>query len=238
MNAFEGKTAIVTGAGRGIGEAAARLLVERGARVVIASRSYEELEAVRRSLGEDRVLAVPTDVADGKQVEALFDKTEKAFGAVDLLVNNAGTITVASVADTTLEAWNAMVDVNLRGTFLCAREMFRRAKDTKKPKAIVNVSSLAGIRGVEKFPGMSAYAATKHGVIGLTEVFAVEGRPLSIRVNAVAPGAVDTKMLHDAAPFLKTSTKPEDVAKTILFLLDEEQSAKVTGAVVEIHSNE
>ena len=210
---------------------------ERGARVVIASRSREELEHVASSIGTGNTLAVPTDVSDEKQVLALFEKAQSRFGGVDLLVNNAGTISVAPISELTLDQWDAMIDVNLRGTFLCSREMFRRAKAGER-KSIVNISSLAGIRGVEKFPGMSAYAAAKHGVIGLTEILALEGREKNIRVNAVAPGAVDTKMLRDAAPFLKTSTKPEDVAKTILFLLDESQAAKVNGAVVEIYSNE
>lgn len=234
MNAFEGKIAIITGGGRGIGESTARSLVARGARVVIASRSEAELKAVADSLGKDSSLAVPTDVGDENQIIALFKKAESHFGPVDFLVNNAGVARVSSIAETSLEDWDVTLDVNLRGTFLCARELFRRGRKA----AIVNVSSLAGIKGVTKFPGMGAYAASKFGVIGLTEILALEGRSLGIRANAIAPGAVDTKMLRDAAPFLKTSTKPEDIANSIVFLLDDEQSAKLTGAVIEVYSNE
>ncbi|MBZ0256358.1 SDR family oxidoreductase, partial [bacterium] len=102
---------------------------------------------------------------------------------------------------------------------------------------IVHISSLAGIRGTEKFPGMSAYVVSKHGVIGLTESLSVEGRPYGIRVNCVAPGAVDTQMLREAAPQFKTETEPADIAQAILYLSDPVQAASVTGAVIEVHSN-
>lgn len=238
MKALNNKIAIVTGGGRGIGEATARLFVSEGARVVIASRNLTELEAVCMALGKDRCLAVPTDVGDEAQVVRLFEESERCFGRPDLLVNNAGVMRLAPIADLSAEDWDHVMAVNLRGSFLCAREFFRLVKSGGRGGSIVNVSSLAGIRGVEKFPGTSAYAASKHGVVGLTEVLAVEGRPLGIRVNCVAPGAVDTKMLREGAPLLKTSTGPEDIARAILFLSDDGQSRKVTGAVIEIHSNE
>jgi NAD(P)-dependent dehydrogenase (short-subunit alcohol dehydrogenase family) len=168
----------------------------------------------------------------------LFAETKRKFGNIDILVNNAGVIRVRPIQEMTVDDWDAGLAVNLRGSFLCAREAFRVMKETGRGGSIVNMSSLAGIRGVEKFPGTSAYAASKHGVVGLTEVLAVEGRGVGIRVNCVAPGAVDTRMLREGAPLLKTSTSPEDVARTILFLSDERQSRKVTGAVIEIHSNE
>lgn len=232
------KVVVVTGAGRGIGEATARLFAAEGARVVIASRSAGDLERVKATIGTDRVLAVVTDVSDEAQVFRLFEETEKKMGPVDVLVNNAGILRVAEVVSMTAEDWDDVIAVNLKGSFLCAREAFRRMKSSGRGGSIVNVSSLSGIRGVEKFPGYAAYVASKHGVVGLTEVLAVEGRPLGIRVNCVAPGAVDTEMLHRAAPGLKTSTRPEDIARTVLYLADDKASPKVTGAVIEIHSNE
>ena len=99
------------------------------------------------------------------------------------------------------------------------------------------MSSLGGVHGTEKFPGFAAYTVSKFGVIGLTETLAVEGRPHDIRVNCVAPGAVETAMKKEAAPFLRTRTTPEDVARVIRFLCDDEESGALTGAIVEIHSN-
>jgi NAD(P)-dependent dehydrogenase (short-subunit alcohol dehydrogenase family) len=103
---------------------------------------------------------------------------------------------------------------------------------------LVNLTSLSGVRGPEKFPGSSAYVVSKYGVLGLSEILAVEGRPHGIRVNSIAPGAVDTVMLQKAAPFLKTTTTPDDIARTILFLADNAQSGHITGANLEIFSNE
>jgi NAD(P)-dependent dehydrogenase (short-subunit alcohol dehydrogenase family) len=238
MGRLDNKIAIVTGGGRGIGAATARLFVEEGAKVVIAARSVDELRSVCSDTCSDRILGVPADVSDESQVGVLFAETKRKFGNIDILVNNAGVIRVRPIQEMTIDDWDAVLAVNLRGSFLCAREAFRVMKETGRGGSIVNMSSLAGIRGVEKFPGTSAYAASKHGVVGLTEVLAVEGRGVGIRVNCVAPGAVDTRMLREGAPLLKTSTSPEDVARTILFLSDERQSRKVTGAVIEIHSNE
>ncbi|HEX5037976.1 MAG TPA: SDR family NAD(P)-dependent oxidoreductase [bacterium] len=238
MGSLDHKVAVVTGASRGIGEATARLLAEAGARVAICARNGKELEAVRAALGADRVLAVAADVSDEAQVARLFAETRKAFGGVDILVNNAGIIRSAPIDELKATDWDEVLEVNLRGSFLCAREAFRFMKERGQGGTIVNVSSLAGIRGVEKFPGGAAYVASKHGVIGLTEILAVEGRAHKIRANAVAPGAIDTRLLREGAPFLKTSAKPEDVARSILFLADDSQSAHVTGAVVEMHTNE
>jgi len=238
MGRLDNKIAVVTGGSRGIGEATARLFASEGAKVVIAARNGEELEKVRTAAGTARVLAVPTDVSDEGQVLRLFEETKRSFGPVDILINNAGVSHLAGVMELSAQDWDNVLAVNLRGAFLCAREAFRQMKESGRGGVIINMSSLAGIRGVEKFPGLSAYVASKHGVVGLTEALAVEGKTYGIRVNCVAPGAVDTKMLREAAPFLKTATTPGDIARTILFLSDDAQSLKVTGAVIEIHSNE
>ena len=129
------------------------------------------------------------------------------------------------------------MNTNVRGTFLCCRAAFRQMSMGKRGGAIVNLSSLSGVRGPEKFPGSSAYVVSKYGVVGMTEILAVEGKPYNIRVNCVAPGAVDTEMLKKAAPFLKTNTTPAEVARTILNLADEEQSHHINGALIEIFSN-
>lgn len=240
--ALEGQVALVTGAGRGVGAATAKLFAREGAKVVLSSRSRKQLEAVAAEIeaevGSKRTLIVPADISDEGQVLDLFQKSLETFGPLDILVNNAATIEKRDFIDMDLATWEEVMGINVRGTFLCSREAFRQMSRSGKGGAIVNLSSLSGVRGPEKFPGMSAYIVSKYGVLGLTESLAVEGKPYHIRVNCVAPGAVDTEMLKKAAPFLKTTTTPEDVARTILFLADNAQSHHITGANIEIFSNE
>ncbi len=236
------KVAIVTGAGRGIGAATAELFARDGARVVLASRTEQELadtaHAIAAVAGKDRVLAVPTDIADEAAIVALFEQTLARFGDLHVLVNNAAMFVGGEVTEIDAATWDAVQAVNVRGVFLASREAFRRFRALGHGGAIVNLSSLGGLRGTQKFPGFSAYTTSKYAVIGLTDTFAVEGRPHGIRVNCVAPGAVDTRMLREAAPFLRTRTVPADVARSIRFLCDDEESGAVTGTVLEIQSNE
>jgi NAD(P)-dependent dehydrogenase (short-subunit alcohol dehydrogenase family) len=236
-----GKVAVVTGAGRGIGAATARLFAAEGARVVLASRAGAELAVTAAAIAEaadaGRVLAVPTDVASEAAVVELFRTTIERFGDLHVLVNNAGMFHAAPVEDLAADAWDAVMAVNARGTFLASREAFRRFRTLGHGGAIVNIASLGGLRGTPKFKGFAAYSVSKFAVVGLTECLALEGRELGVRVNCVAPGAVETRMLREAAPFLRTETTPEDVARTIRYLCDDAESAAVTGAVVEIHSN-
>ncbi len=239
--ALEGRIAVVTGAGRGIGAATAKLFAREGAKVALASRSQEQLEAVSHEieaeLGPGRTLIVPTDISDETQVQNLFKQVLNSFDGLDILVNNAATIEVRDFIEMDLATWEGVMAVNVRGPFLCSREAFRHMSQIGKGGVIVNLSSLSGVRGPEKFPGMSAYVVSKYGVLGLTEILAVEGKPYNIRVNCVSPGAVDTVMLKKAAPFLKTNTAPEDVARTIFFLADNTQSHHISGANIEIFSN-
>lgn len=235
MTAFRDKVAVVTGAGRGIGRACALALAEKGCRLAITSRTASELEKVAEEIREigRPVIAYVGDVARESDVLELFRRVREAWGPADILVNNAGIFHLARVPDHGMREWEAVMGVNVRGTFLCAREVFR----DRRPAAIVNVASLAGVRGTEKFPGLSSYVASKFAVVGLTEALAAEGRELGIRVNCIAPGAVDTRMLREAAPHLKTETTPEDIARTIVDLADEERSAHLNGSVIEVFSN-
>ena len=235
------KVAIVTGGGRGIGAATAALLAADGARVVLASRTVDELAATRERIaaraGAERVLAVPTDVAQETAVEKLFEKTIERFGDFHILVNNAGLFVGGDFAELDVEDWDRVQAVNVRGAFLSSREAFRRWRALGHGGAIVNMSSLGGLRGTQKFPGFTAYTVSKFALVGLTESLAVEGQPLGVRVNCVAPGAVETQMKQEAAPFLRTLTTADDVARTVRFLCDDEESRALTGAVIEIHSN-
>jgi NAD(P)-dependent dehydrogenase (short-subunit alcohol dehydrogenase family) len=238
--ALENQVAIVTGAGRGIGAATARLFAREGAKVVLASRGETELNRVATEIKQagGQCLAVPTDISQESQVFNLFKRTLETFGPLDILVNNAAVCEKRDFAEMDLETWEYVMSVNIRGTFLCSREAFRQMIAAGKKGAIINMTSLSGVRGPEKFKGFSTYVVSKYGVLGLSEILAVEGKPHGIRVNSIAPGAVDTVMLKKAAPFLNTSTTPEDIARTILFLADNAQSGHINGANIEIFSNE
>jgi NAD(P)-dependent dehydrogenase (short-subunit alcohol dehydrogenase family) len=230
---LKGKTAIVTGGGRGIGAATAELLASHGARVMLASRTESEIRNIASVIANSGWC--PTDVSSESQVTSLFNQTLERMGPVDILVNCAAVLSSESVESLSLDAWNEIQAINITGTFLCCREAFRQMKG--RGGAIVNVSSLGGVQGTEKFPGYSAYTTSKYAVIGLTESLAVEARSQNIRVNCVAPGAVDTQMLKKAAPELKTKTSPLDIANIILFLCDESRSASLNGTVIPVHSN-
>ncbi|MBN8553879.1 MAG: SDR family oxidoreductase [Deltaproteobacteria bacterium] len=233
-----GKIAIITGGARGIGAATAELFISEGAKVIITSRTSSELgEAslrLQKEFGEDKIFSVVTDVSREKDVLNLFDATEKKFGTPSILINNAAIFIGKSVTEMSVSEWDETMAVNVRGSFLCARESFKRMKPGG---AIVNISSLAGVRGTDKFLNFTAYTTSKFGVVGMTENLAVEGKALGIRVNCVAPGAVETEMLRKAAPGLKTQTKPSDIAKVILTLCDDKESKNVTGSVIELFTN-
>jgi len=157
------------------------------------------------------------------------------FGRLDILVNNAARLISGPFATLAMRDWDELMAVNLRGAVLCARQAFRLMAE--RGGAIVNVSSLGGIANTEKFPGYAAYTVSKFALTGLTEALAAEGKDCGIRVNGVAPGAVDTAMLRQAAPHLCTRTTPADVAKVIAFLCDPAESGCMTGATLVINSN-
>jgi NAD(P)-dependent dehydrogenase (short-subunit alcohol dehydrogenase family) len=230
-----GKAAIVTGAGRGIGRATALALAAEGARVAICARTAAELDetaAAIRAVG-GAALARPVDVADEAAVDAFVAEALAAYGRLDILIHCAAIIAVQPFAEMTATTWDAVMAVNLRGAFLCARAAFRAMADGGQ---IVLLSSLSGVRGPEKFPGLAAYNASKAGVLALSEILAVEGRPHGIRVNCVSPGAVDTAMLRQAGHGLRAGVTPEQVGAFLASLCLPE-AAILTGANVEIMSN-
>lgn len=197
-------TAVVTGGSGGIGRAVVDELRERGWNV----RSLSRREGC--------------DVSDEAQVQRAFSLIDR----LDALVNCAAQLIKRQILEMTAADWDAQLDAGLRGAFLCSREAFRLMRE--RGGSIVMVSSLSGIAGAEKFPGMAGYVAAKSGLAGLTEALAAEGRPHGIRVNAISPGAVDTPMLRIAGvdgPRLR----PAEVARIIAWLASPE-SAPLSGA--------
>lgn len=231
------KIAIITGAGRGIGRATALRFAREGASVVLFSRTREPLDEAARLIREagGSALAVQGDVASAEDVQALFQEVHETYRRVDILVNCAGVVAVRPFAEMDAATWDHVLNVNLRGTYLCCQQAFRLMAQ-QGGGVILNLSSLSGVRGVEKFPGLSAYNVSKAGVASLTEILAVEGKPLHIRVAAVSPGAVDTEMLRQAAPHLKAGMTPDDMAEILIFLADE-SGQKLSGTNLEIFSN-
>ncbi len=183
---------MVTGAGRGIGKTISEALWRQGAQVVLAARTRHEIEAAAGELGRGggRALAVATDVTDPDQVQALWQKVIDEFGRVDILVNNAGTSYVNSVIKSKDDEWWRVVEVNLRSCYLCSK-VFVRSMIRRRTGRIINVSSIAGKVGGAF---ISAYAASKAGVLGFTRSLALEVAVSGITVNAVCPGYVDTQL--------------------------------------------
>lgn len=234
---LKNKNIIITGGGRGIGAATAKLLAGFGGRVFIVSQTKAELETIANEIklsGGEAVICAG-NVADEKSVRSIFDIVA-TFGGADILVNNAAVGTMKPFLELTNEDWANTLEVNVMGIVFCCREAIRQMQG-KKEGSIVNISSLGGLERLQKFVGFSAYSVSKFGVVGLTECLAEEVKSLGIRVNCLAPGAVDTQMLRMAAPQFKANTQPIDVARLIHFLCDQDLSGNMTGNVIPYFCN-
>ena len=225
--ALEGKVALVTGGGRGIGRAISLQLGRAGASVVAAARTAEQIEAVTEEITAEggRAVAVRTDVAQDSDILSLFDQIRERFGRLDVLVNNAGVGLFGPVEEFSAADFDRLVAVNLRGPFLCCQQAMRMMIP-QGSGYIINVSSVVGFKG---YPNQSAYTASKHGVMGLTKSLACEARDHGIRVSAILPGGVDTDLIRSARPDLDTSVlmKPRDIAQTVMYLLSLSDDAAV-----------
>jgi 3-oxoacyl-[acyl-carrier protein] reductase len=214
----QGKVAVVTGGTRGIGREIARALVGEGADVVICGRDKGLAEQVGADLsrsGPGRCAGIACDVRHYDQVEALMRHAAETFGGLDILVNNAGVAGRGAVADLPLEKWHEVIETNLTGVFYCCRGaipwMRRRGGGS-----IINISSLAGVNPI---PNLSAYNASKFGLVGFSEAFMQEIRYDGIRVSTILPGSVDTGFAGRTSGQEDWRLAPSDIAEVVLHLL-------------------
>jgi glucose 1-dehydrogenase len=235
---LQGKTAIVTGAGSGIGKAIAQALADAGAAVCINYHGAYAEEAQAHAAGMPRAIAVDANVADGNDVDAMVRRTVDELGGLHVLVNNAGIEHASPILEIELADWDRVLAVNLRGAFACLRAAGRVMRDSGQGGSIVNISS---IHEDVAFPGFASYCTSKGGLRMLMRDAAVELAPHGIRVNNIAPGAIETPIntttLHDNRKMAELERiipagrlgSPEDVARVAVFLASDAASY-VTGA--------
>ncbi|MGI8933941.1 MAG: 3-oxoacyl-[acyl-carrier-protein] reductase [Phormidesmis sp.] len=239
--ALTDKVAIITGASRGIGKAAAMALAQAGAKVVVNyARSSDAADAVVAAISEagSEALALQADVSKADQVDAMVKATMDKFGRIDVLVNNAGITRDTLLLRMKPEDWQAVIDLNLTGVFLCTRAVSKIMLKQRSGR-IINISSVAGLMGN---PGQANYSAAKAGVIGFTKTIAKELAPRGITANAVAPGFIATDMTEDlknTEEILKYIPlgrygQPEEVAGLIRFLAADPAAAYITGQVMNV----
>ena len=243
---LRGKVAIVTGAKQGMGRTHALTLARAGAKVVLADISQEECQLVVDEIKKEKgeAIAVKCDISKKTEVDNLISETLKKFSKIDILVNNAGICPFKPFLEMTEEEFKKVIDINLKGYFLCSQAA---AKEMAKQKAgsIVNIASIAMGQIGAGFAGLTHYCASKGGIVAMAEAMSLELAGLGIRVNTIAPGAIDTPMAASiktdskileatlAGVPLKRMGKPEEISNAVLFLASDE-SSYMTGSVVVV----
>ncbi len=237
-----GKVALVTGAAQGIGRAIALILAQKGADIVVSDINLEKAEETVREIETigRRAIAIRADVANTNDVERMVEAILGRFGQIDILVNNAGITRDKLILRMTEEDWDAVLNVNLKGTFNCTKAVVRHMSKQRRGK-IVNIASVVGEMGNV---GQANYSASKAGVIGFTKTIAREFAQRGINVNAIAPGYIETPMTEVLPEKVKEELRrmipmgrlgrPGDVAEAVLFLVSE-ASRYITGQVLNVN---
>lgn len=239
---FHGQIALVTGGTRGIGKAIAESLAKQGVNVVVAGRNLNATNEVAASISTLGVKAIgmKLDVSDSGEVEKVFEEIRKEFNRIDILINNAGITKDGLLMRMREEAWDSVIDINLKGVFLCSREA---VKDMAKQRygRIINITSVAAFMGN---PGQANYSASKAGIVGFTKTVAREYAGRGVTVNAVAPGFIETAMTDVLPENIKEEMKKfiplgrfgrvEDVANAVIFLASP-ASGYITGQVIHVN---
>jgi len=239
---LKGQVGIVTGGTRGIGKAIAEGLARKGVNVVVAGRNLNAAYEVAGSLSAQGVKAIGIrlDVANSEEVEKAFGEIRREFDRIDILINNAGITKDGIVMRMKEESWDSVIDINLKGVFLCSREAIRDMAKQRYGR-IVNITSVAAFMGN---PGQANYSASKAGVVGFTKTVAREYAGRGLTVNAVAPGFIETAMTDVLPENIKeemkkliplgTFGKVEDVANAVIFLVSPD-SGYITGQVIHVN---
>lgn len=241
---LSGKVALVTGASSGIGRGIAFALAMEGAKVVATARRIEKLQALVAEIKNrgKEALAIQMDVTKRNEVDTAVSETIKAFGKLDILVNNAGVLDYSPFLDMKEEAWDKVIDTNLKGYFYCAQAAGREMAKNKWGR-IINIASVASGGVGIGYPMIVHYVASKGGVVGLTEALAAELGPMGITVNAIGPGAIESEMTatmtdEQVKPMIarlpiKRIGKPEDIAAAVVYFASDEASY-ATGATLYV----
>ncbi|PIR72010.1 MAG: hypothetical protein COU42_02815 [Candidatus Nealsonbacteria bacterium CG10_big_fil_rev_8_21_14_0_10_36_24] len=243
---LKNKTAIITGARQGMGRTHALTLAKAGAKVVVSDISLENCEKVVKEIKKEggEAMAIKCDVSKEQEVDEMMKKTIKKWGKIDILVNNAGICQFKPFLELTEEEWDRTININLKGYFLCAQAA-AKAMAKQKSGAIINIASVAmGQQGIG-FSNIAHYCASKGGIVGMTEAMAVELATYNIRVNAIAPGMIDTPMIDPikkdpqqekailARVPMQRMGQAQEVSNLVLFLASDE-SSYMTGSTVVI----
>lgn len=232
---LQGKVALVTGGGRGIGRETCLLLASYGADVAVCARSKEECDEVVQTIKANygtNAITVLCDVSNLDEVKKCVELVNQQLGKVDILINNAGVMSLKPFVDTSFEEWQWVQDINVNGPFYLCKEVIP-GMIKRKEGVIINIASIWGTKGG---PNRSAYITSKHAIIGFTKALGEEMKQYGIRVNAVSPGPVDTKMMHDIAPNYDKSLwlQPIDIANVIVDLVLP-KSVAVTATTIEAY---